>query len=141
MAYYEGLPIYRAAMDVVLAVEAEVKAFSRFHKYQVGARLRDAALECVRLVALAQRREGRLAAVTSLCEKVDELQLYVNVGREVKAFGSIQKAISVMEKVVVLARQAEGWRKSVAASAPRADGVVSSPRMGPDPARPESIRR
>jgi len=120
MAYYESLPIYRAAMDVILAIEGEVRQFNRFHKYQLGSRLRDAALECVRWVALAQRREGRAEAVQTLCEKIDELQLYVNVGREVGAFSSVQKAIGVMGKVVVLARQSEGWRRSLGPGAGQA---------------------
>ena len=134
MGYYEALPIYRAAMDVVLRLEKEVGGFGRFHKYAIGARLRETALECVRLVSLAQRREGRAEALAALCERVDELRLYVNVGREVQAFASVQKAIGVMEQVVALARQAEGWRRSAAAVTPRR-GAVAADGRGPEPVR------
>ena len=56
MSCYEGLPIYRAAVNVALLLEKEAWGFSRLHKYQLGTRLRDGALDYVRLVAMAQRR-------------------------------------------------------------------------------------
>ena len=134
MSYYEGLPIYRAAMNTALVIEGEVRSFGRFHKYQLGSRLRDLAFDCVRLVAAAQRRTGRLEALDALCDAVADLQVSINFGREVGAFASIKRAVGVMEQVVVLARQAEGWRKSVAAQRPRVRG--DSPKFqGPEPVR------
>jgi hypothetical protein len=42
LSYYEGLPIYRAAADVVVTIDGVVSGFSRYHKHTLGARLREA---------------------------------------------------------------------------------------------------
>jgi len=47
MSYYESLPIYRAAMDSVMAIDGTVRAFPRYHKYALGQRLRDASLDAL----------------------------------------------------------------------------------------------
>lgn len=61
-AYYEGLPIYKAAMDLVVAMDAAVRGFSRHHKYGIGLELRQASLRVVQLIARANQREFRVAA-------------------------------------------------------------------------------
>jgi hypothetical protein len=53
------LPIYRAAADPVVLLDKVVRDFSRFHKYSLGTRLREKAMEIVLLVARCNRREDR----------------------------------------------------------------------------------
>ena len=43
MAQTEHLPIYKAAYDLCLYLEQVVHGFSRYHKYSLGADLRDGA--------------------------------------------------------------------------------------------------
>ena len=43
MAYTEHLPIYKGAYDLCLWLEQVVRGFSRYHKYSLGADLRDGA--------------------------------------------------------------------------------------------------
>ncbi len=110
---YEALPIYRVASGLVISIERIVREFSRYHKYQFGARLRQTALEVLLLVGRAYRRGAdRGPVLVELCEHVEELKLLVNVGKEVEAFASFKQYAQVMEQVVSLARQAEGWRKA-----------------------------
>jgi hypothetical protein len=45
LSYYEALPIYRAAMDIAVRVDAVVQGFPRRHKYTLGARLREGTLD------------------------------------------------------------------------------------------------
>ena len=47
MSYYEALPIYRAAMDSVVAIDTAVRSFPRYHTYALGQRLRDASLDAL----------------------------------------------------------------------------------------------
>ena len=42
MARYDHLPIYKSALELLVYVEQIVKNFSRYNKYTIGARLREA---------------------------------------------------------------------------------------------------
>ncbi len=44
-AAYEGLPIYRAAIDLVVYFEVIVRGFSRYHKYTIGTDTRNLSYE------------------------------------------------------------------------------------------------
>jgi hypothetical protein len=55
----------------------------------------------------------------------------VNLGKEVKAFSSFKQFAEVMDQVVMLARQAEAWRRATVANA----------NVGPEPGRPPSSSR
>ena len=131
MAYYEGLPIYKAATDLVVALDGAVRRFSRFHKYSIGTQLRETALDVVLRVARANRRDGREAALEALCLRAEDLKILLNVAKEVKAFQSFNQYVQLMEQVVGLVRQAEGWRRS------------ASRAVGPEPtsARCSEARR
>ncbi|MDP8255413.1 MAG: hypothetical protein P9M14_06670 [Candidatus Alcyoniella australis] len=47
MAKYDHLPIYKKALELTVYVEDVAKNFSRYHKYTIGTRLRDACWEIV----------------------------------------------------------------------------------------------
>ncbi len=127
--YYEALPIYKAAADLVVLVDNVVRTFERYHKYTLGARLRDATVDIALLVARANRKHDREQLLPVLCERVEELKLLVNLGKEVRAFASFAQFVEVMEQVVLLARQAEGWRRS------------QSRRSGPEPGTADVAKR
>ena len=122
-SYYEGLPIYKSAADLFVFVDEVVRGFPRYHKYGLGQRLRDESMEIVLQVAHCNQRETRAQGLTVLCSRIGDMKILVNLGKEVKAFVSFAQFVQVSEKVIALARQAEGWRKS----APR--------RNGPEPER------
>ena len=122
-SYYEGLPIYKAAADLAVLLDRVVRGFSRYHKYALGAKLRDVSIELVVLVARCNGREERARWLAVLCGRIEELKILVNLGRELAAFQSFKQFVEVMEQVVGLARQAEGWRRSVQS------------KQGPEPQR------
>lgn len=130
-SYYEALPIYKAAMDVAVRVDAVVQRFAKGHKYTLGGRLRETAFDVVVLVARCNRRAERARELPVLCDRIEELKLMVNLGKEAKAFASFKQFAEVMDQVVTLARQAEAWRRATVASA----------NVGPEPGRPPSSSR
>jgi hypothetical protein len=111
-SYYEALPIYRKASDLVVLLDRVVRGFPRYHKYTLGTRLRDTAIEVVLQVARCNARDQRAAALPRLCDLTEELKLLVNLGKEVEAFKSFGEYQQVMEEVVAVARQTEGWRRA-----------------------------
>jgi four helix bundle protein len=94
VGYYEALPIYKAAMDLVVALDGAVRRFSRFHKYTLGSQLRESALAVVLQVARGNQRPERDEALQLACQRAEEVKILLNVAKEVKAFhGWVQVSI------------------------------------------------
>ena len=61
-ALYQSLhlPIYKSTYDLCLYLEQVVHNFSRYHKYTLGADLRDSARRALKLVVRLRSAGGRL---------------------------------------------------------------------------------
>ncbi len=90
-SYYEALPIYKVAMDVAVRVDAVAQSFTKGHKYTLGGRLRETTLDVVTLIARCNRRAERARQIPLLCDRIEELKLMINLGKEVKASSSKQE--------------------------------------------------
>ena len=66
MAQTEHLPIYKSTYDLCLYLEGVVHNFSRYHKYTLGADLRDGARRVLKLVVRANARRDKSCAASSL---------------------------------------------------------------------------
>jgi hypothetical protein len=96
-SYYEAMPIYKAAMNVAVRVDGAVRRFAKGHKYTLGARLRDTAVDVVVLIARCNRRVDRVRELPGLCDRIEELKLMINLGKEVKAFASFNQFVEVRD--------------------------------------------
>ena len=86
-SYYEVLPIYKAAMDVTVRVDAVVQRLATGRKYTLGGRPRETAFDVVVLVARRNRRAERARELPVLCDRIEELKLMVNLGKEGTSLG------------------------------------------------------
>ena len=111
VSYYENLPIFKLALDLVVSLDLIVRKFPQYHKYILGTELRLGALTILRKIARANKRQDRAHYLSELCDQIEDFKLLCNVGREVGAFQSVKQFSQVMEQVMHLARQAEGWRR------------------------------
>ena len=118
MAQYEHLPIYKKAFDMTIYIENTVRGFSRYHKYTLGTDLRDISRSVVRLVVRANSERERLATLVQLRDTIEELKVTVRVCKEVKAFKNFNTFKYMMEEVISLGRQCEGWIKSCISQIP-----------------------
>ena len=59
MAQTEHVPIYKRAYDLCLYFEQVVRNFSRYHKYSLGADLRDGARRVLKLVVRGNARREK----------------------------------------------------------------------------------
>ena len=112
MARYEHLPIYKKAIDLAVYVENAVRGFSRYHKYSIGADLRNLSRRVVTLIISANSREDKLMALMTLRDTIEELKIVIRICKEVKAFRNFSSFQYAAESVVSLGRQTEGWIKS-----------------------------
>ena len=117
-SHYERLPLYKAAMDLMVRLDCVVRGFSRYHKYSIGSQLRDESLLLVGLVMQANVKENRIRKLSELCEHVERMKMLCNAAKEVQAWKSFKQFMQIMEQVVSIARQAEGWRKSLHSTRP-----------------------
>jgi four helix bundle protein len=112
MAYYENLPVYKSALDLVVYIEKIVRFFSRYHKYTIGSDLRNASRKVLLLVAKANVKQDRKTALTEALEKLDELKMLIRVCKEVKAFRSFKSFEFAAKSVIGISKQCEGWLRS-----------------------------
>ena len=113
MARYEHLPIYKQAMDVAVHFEKVVAGFSRYHKYTLGADLRDKSREVLGLIVKANSSAEKLPRLLDLRDHLEQLLILIRLGKEVKAFRSFKSFQFAAEQVVALSRQNEGWIRSM----------------------------
>ena len=121
MARYEHLPIYKQAMDIAVHLWPKVgdlkrkvvAGFSRYHKYTLGSDLRQKSREIVLLIVKANNtRQQRKTVLIQLRNALDELLLLVRLGKEVQAFKSFKAFQFIVELVVSVCKQNEGWLKN-----------------------------
>ncbi|MHB8808736.1 MAG: four helix bundle protein [Desulfobulbaceae bacterium] len=112
MARYEHLPIYRTAMELCVYLENTVKNFSRYHKYAIGAELRELSREVLRLIIQANSLRDREDVLRGLVRHCDMLAAMLALAKEVKAFASFTSFQHAAGLAVSLSRQGEGWLKS-----------------------------
>lgn len=113
MARYEHLPIYKQALDVAVHFERLVMGFSRYHKYTLGTELRNKSREVVALVVKANAARDKAPELLLLRDKLEELMLLMRLAKEVKAFKSFDAYRHIVEMVVSVCRQNEGWLRSL----------------------------
>jgi len=79
VARSEHLPIYKASYDLCLYFEQLVRGFSRYHKYGLGADLRDGSRRVLKMVVRANARADKVPVLLDVREEVEELQVLVRL--------------------------------------------------------------
>ena len=118
MAKYEHLPIYKAAMELVVFIENAVKVFSRYHKYSIGERLRQSSWEVITLIVKANNTpiKARKPLLVALRDKIEEVNIALNVAKELRAFANHNSYRQASRMAIDISRQSEGWLKSARSS-------------------------
>ena len=70
--YYDNLPIYKSALDLVVYIETIVKGFERYHKYTIGEDLRNYSKELLFMIQRANMSNQREAELLYLMFGVTE---------------------------------------------------------------------
>jgi len=64
--YYDNLPIYKSALDLVVYVETIVKGFDKCHKYTIGEDLKNYSKELLFMIQRANMSSQREAELLKL---------------------------------------------------------------------------
>jgi len=112
MAHTEHLPLYKAAYDLCLYFEQIVRNFSRYHKFGIGADLRDGARRVLRLIVRANGRRDKVPVLLEIREVTEELKVLLRLGHDSQALQSFKSFEHAIGLVTDIAKQNEGWLKS-----------------------------
>ena len=121
MAQYEHLPIYKAAFDLLVYFEKIVKNFSRYNKYTHGKALREIAREILMLIVRANNTTHKRPVLEEVRIKVEELKVTIRVCKEIQAFPNFNSFETAINMVVEIAKQNEGWMRSLSGKRKRPD--------------------
>ena len=124
MAKYEHLPIFKKAYDLTLYFEKIVRNFSRYHKYSVGAEMRELSREVLRLIRRANNAQDKVPLLLQNRERLEDLKIVVRLCKDIKAFNNFNSFQYSINEVVGLSKQNEGWLK---AALDRGSGQNPSP--------------
>ena len=76
-------PIYRDAKRLLIMIEQAVMSFARYHRYSIGADLRQQAIKVLRLVHRALREKSQQTKhVKNLVWALDDLRLSLQLAKE-----------------------------------------------------------
>ena len=84
--YYDNLPIFKSALDLVVYVESIVKGFDKYHKYTLGEDLRHHSKEVLFLIQRANMSENRSSELVILRNKCEEVKMLIYMTHELKVF-------------------------------------------------------
>ncbi len=109
---YENLPVYKKALDLTVYIETIVMGFSRYHKYTVGADLRNTSRKILVLIAKANVKETRRETLRDALDKIEEFKILIRLCKEIKAFRTFKNYEFTARLAIDVAKQCEGWLRS-----------------------------
>lgn len=116
MAQYAHLPIYNKAFAVLRELYLRVPTFGKQYKYFLGGKLIENAVEVITLIIEANNerdKEKRQTLIESLCLITEMLLTHLRIANELKQLGGQKPYLYLMEMIVDLSKQAEGWKRYV----------------------------
>ena len=107
--YYDNLPIFKSALDLVVYMETIVKSFDKYHKYTLGEDLRQQSKEILFLIQRANMSENRREELVLLRNKCEEVKMLIRVTHELKIFAGFKQFEHSAKLSHEVCRQAQAW--------------------------------
>jgi hypothetical protein len=112
MAQYNDLPVYKASYDMLLAIFAFTKNFSREYKYTIGERLKNEVIELFILIYRANSTYNKADILKLAREQVEIIRVLIRVMKDMKQI-SLSSFVAINQNVENVSKQLAGWHKSV----------------------------
>jgi hypothetical protein len=107
-------PIAKLAERLMLDIEQAVRRFPRYHRYAVGAKLREQAFEVTTLTHRAWKEQARKHEwARQLVWAIDGLKISLQLCSQLKAFSSFRQFEALARLAHELGKQAGGWKKQL----------------------------
>jgi len=112
--YYDNLPIFKSALDLVVYIETIVKGFEKYHKYTIGVDLRAHSKEMLFLINRANISQDRLPRLLELRDRCEELKMLIRVSKELQSYKSFKQFEHSSKLTVAVCKQAQSWLSAAA---------------------------
>lgn len=116
MAQYSHLPIYNTSFDLLYELYKRIPKFSKQYKYLLGGEVLKLSTESVRLIIEINNTrdlEKRKNLLSDLIWQSELIIINLRIANKLEQLGSEKSYLYLVEKVILLGKQAEGWRKSI----------------------------
>lgn len=116
MAYYSHLPIYNTAFELLHEFYLRVPKFNKQYKYLLGSEIIKANLSVIKLIIEINNEKDlqkRPILFKELIWLVESIIILIRIANELKQLGAEKAYLYIVEKVINLSKQTEGWRKSI----------------------------
>jgi hypothetical protein len=110
---YIDYPIFKKAMELNVYIETIVRNFSRYHKYSIGAELRDKAREILYGIYKVYFSKDKKSMLEKLRDTTEEMKIIIYLAKELKAFKNFKQFEISSGIVFELSKQAQGWLRSL----------------------------
>lgn len=107
--YYDNLPIFKSALDLVVYIETIVKGFEKYYKYTLGEDLRQQSKEVLFLIQRANMSEDRSSGLLDLRNKCEEVKMLIRIVHELKVFKGFKQFEYCAKLSHEVCRQAQAW--------------------------------
>ncbi len=108
---YEGLPIYKATYDFLLAVFIFSKAFSREYKYTIGQELKNETIQLILHIYRANSsQKDRFLLLENAKTHLETVRLLLRLIKDLKQV-SVQDFSSLSLQIENISKQLSGWQQ------------------------------
>jgi len=110
MARIQHLPVYKATYDLLLQMDQAIALFPRAQRFSLGQKMRDEALEIIRLIYRANGAvpHERLMKIQSMQEHVQALSLFLRLSSDLRIL-PLKKYAHLIDVCESIGRQLSGW--------------------------------
>ena len=123
--YYDNLPIFKSALDLVVYVETIVKHFDKYYKYTLGEDLRQQSKEVLFLIQRANMSGNRTQGLIALRNKCEEVKMLIRVTHELKVFSGFKQFEYCAKLSHEVCRQAQAWLNACKSTSAPTVGVTA----------------
>jgi len=107
--YYDSLPIFKSALDLVVYMETIVEKFDKYHRYTLGEDLRVYSKALLFLIQRANMSENRMQSLIKLRDKCEEVKMLIRVTQELRVFKGFKQFEHCAKLSHEVCRQAQAW--------------------------------
>ena len=107
--YYDNLPIFKSALDLVVYLETIVEKFDKYHRYTLGEDLRQYSKALLLLIQRANMNENRVPKLIELRDKCEEIKILIRVTQELRVFKGFKQFEHCAKMSHDVCRQAQAW--------------------------------
>lgn len=112
MAQYDHLPIYKATYALLLELMQITKDFPRDYKYSLGEKIQTGIIDLLVDIYKTNSARDKREYIIDMMAKIQHINLYLRISYDLKLIPQQRFAV-IVEQSGSIARQAQGWLKSV----------------------------